>query len=74
MSDVLDLTILDSGSDDHAVALARCGSDCAVAQLPFGKELKEMTESRDWIEAVRCSAGSGYLQGPLRIGRGTDSG
>jgi len=56
MSDVLDLTILDSGSNDHAVALARSGADCAITQLPFGKELKQLTDFRDWIEsAVRGS-------------------
>jgi CHAT domain-containing protein len=52
MSDALDLTILDSGSDDHAVALARSGADCAITQLPFGKQLKQLTEFRDWIESA----------------------
>jgi CHAT domain-containing protein len=52
MNDALDLSILDSGSDDHAVALARCGSDCAIAHLPFGKELAELTQFRDWIESA----------------------
>jgi hypothetical protein len=56
MNDVLDLTILDSGSDDHAVVFARSGADCAIAQLPFGTELKQLTDFRDWIDsAVRGS-------------------
>jgi hypothetical protein len=52
VSDVLDLIILDSGGDDHAVAVARAGSNCAIARLPFGKDLNQLTTFRDWIENV----------------------
>jgi CHAT domain-containing protein len=56
MSAALDLIILDADSDRHVVALARAGADCAIAQLPFRKQLKQLTEFRDWIEsAVRGS-------------------
>jgi hypothetical protein len=54
MSDVLDLFILDSGSDDRVVAVARAGADCAISRLPFGQELQGLTDFRNWIEnAVR---------------------
>ncbi|HSP14065.1 MAG TPA: CHAT domain-containing protein [Thermoanaerobaculia bacterium] len=54
MIDSLDLSILDSGSPDHAVAIARRGSDVALATIPFGSELGELTSFRNRIEdAVR---------------------
>jgi hypothetical protein len=54
MSDVLDLFILDSGSDDHVVAVARAGPDCAISRLPCGRELEGLTDFRNWIEnAIR---------------------
>jgi len=67
MSDALDLAILDAGSDDHVVALARSGADCAMAHLAFGKELKQLIEFRDWIkDAVlgsKAPPSSSELQG-----------
>jgi CHAT domain-containing protein len=50
MADVLDLAILDAGKNIPAVALARCGSNVAVAALPHGAQLDALAAFRDHID------------------------
>jgi hypothetical protein len=50
MDDTLDLSILDSGHSANVVAMARRGSDLAVATLPCGPELQELTAFRQRID------------------------
>ena len=49
MGDTLDLVILSPGAKKAAIALARFGSDIAIADLPAGKELKSLMDFRDRI-------------------------
>lgn len=50
MTDTLDFTILDSGSQERVVALARSGSDLAIARIPCGNELKQLIDFRQRID------------------------
>lgn len=52
MSDTLDLSILDSGGDQFAILLARCGSDLALGRLPFGPELTDLIRFGERIDQV----------------------
>src|SRR5260370_17508121 len=52
MSDTLDLAILNAGPKRAAIALARYGSDVAIASLPSGKELRALADFRDRINQV----------------------
>src|SRR5262245_22523338 len=66
MTEVLDLIILNSGSDDGVAAVARSGSDFAMTLLPFGQELKRLTDFRNWIESsVRGSSRTAPTSGQL---------
>jgi hypothetical protein len=50
VEDVLDLWILDSGRKSNALACARTTLDLAVADLPFGREVKHLTAFRGRID------------------------
>ena len=52
IDNAFDLSILDSGMPDHAVALARAGPDLALAKIPFGTKLRDLLEFRDRIDAL----------------------
>lgn len=52
MADTLDLVILSPGAQKATIALARYGSDIAIADLPSGKELKALMGFRDRISQV----------------------
>lgn len=52
VADTLDLVILSPGAQKATIALARYGSDIAIADLPSGKELKALMGFRDRINQV----------------------
>ncbi len=54
MPDALDLTILDPGvaGAPHVLALARRGSDVAIAEIPCDRTLTDLLATRDRLEAV----------------------
>ena len=58
MGNILDVTILDSYSQTHAVVLGRSGCDVAIAKLPFGQELQDLQGFAKRLLAQLSGAGS----------------
>lgn len=53
----LDLSILDSGGNEFAILLARCGDDLALGRLPFGQELADLVTFGQRIDRVARGLG-----------------
>ncbi|MBB5329428.1 CHAT domain-containing protein [Tunturiibacter gelidoferens] len=52
--DILEITLLDSYAPTHAIALARHGSDVAIAKIPLGPDLVQIEKFRaDLLDVLR---------------------
>lgn len=73
MLDALELSILDSHSNDHAIAMGRRGSDVAIGRLPFGAELDGLADFQTRLTAVLRGKGPAKKPQPAdleKFGRG----
>jgi hypothetical protein len=50
IDNAFDLSVLDAGTSEYAVAMARAGHDVALARVPFGTELSALIAFRSRIE------------------------
>jgi len=66
MSDCLDLTILQTQSSDHAIAVARYGVDLAIEPLNCS-DLGNLYSFRDKISATASSGGTGLRPTPAEL-------